>query len=97
MTKHTPVATVKSASFDEYADWLEATLAKEQDAAERTLGRQLVDPALFAFNCRSHGLAFALNHEQDIVDQADAASISSVRRIRIPRSLASPCWGPDNA
>ncbi|NMN98460.1 hypothetical protein [Antrihabitans stalactiti] len=55
------------------ASAIELFLARERSAAERTLGRSLVDPEQFAFNCWKYGLGAALNAEQDRVDELDEA------------------------
>lgn len=46
---------------------LNELLNVEGPRAEATLGRALVDPTLFAFNCWVHGLGHALNHEQGLI------------------------------
>ena len=80
MTEHTALATADIDFQADFARLISATLVKEQSAAERTLGRHLVDPALFAFNCLVHGLGFALNTEQDLVDLLDAADVANAQR-----------------
>jgi hypothetical protein len=46
-------------------------LLRERQMAEATLGRRLIDPYAFAADCLAQGLGYALNAEQDRIDELD--------------------------